>query len=212
MRRLPVYLLLDVSGSMRGAPITAVNEGIKSLVSALRQDPYALETVYLSLITFNNTVEQTIPLTELCEFRAPELTAHLGTYIGKAIKFLSAKVKEEVVRTTPTSKGDWKPLVFMMSDGRSGDKVEKALTEFDKKQFASILICAMGETPNTDALKFISPNVVQMREVNQEGIRDFFKWVTASVATTSTRMAEGCPAPVIMDELPPLPPKINLVK
>ena len=43
-RRLPVYLLLDTSGSMMGEPIAAVETGVQTLVSALRQDPYALET------------------------------------------------------------------------------------------------------------------------------------------------------------------------
>lgn len=44
MRRLPVYLLLDTSGSMYGEPIEAVKNGVQVLVSTLRQDPYALET------------------------------------------------------------------------------------------------------------------------------------------------------------------------
>ena len=44
-RRLPVFLLLDTSGSMRGEPIQAVNNGLQVLISALRQDPYALESV-----------------------------------------------------------------------------------------------------------------------------------------------------------------------
>lgn len=43
MRRLPVYLLLDTSTSMRGEPINAVRDGLDLLVSRLRQDPYALE-------------------------------------------------------------------------------------------------------------------------------------------------------------------------
>ena len=50
MRRLPVYLLLDTSGSMMGEPIEAVKNGVEILVSSLRQDPYALETAHL----FNN--------------------------------------------------------------------------------------------------------------------------------------------------------------
>ena len=41
MRRLPVYLLLDTSGSMSGTPIQAVNNGLQVLVSKLRQDPFA---------------------------------------------------------------------------------------------------------------------------------------------------------------------------
>ena len=54
MRRLPVYLLLDCSGSMYGEPIEAVKNGVQVLVSTLRQDPYALETAYLSIITFDS--------------------------------------------------------------------------------------------------------------------------------------------------------------
>ena len=53
MRRLPVYLLLDTSGSMNGEPIQAVNVGLQSLLSSLRSDPHALDTVYISIITFD---------------------------------------------------------------------------------------------------------------------------------------------------------------
>ena len=35
-RRLPIYLLLDISGSMNGEPITAVQNGVQMVVSALR--------------------------------------------------------------------------------------------------------------------------------------------------------------------------------
>ena len=51
-RRLPVYLVLDCSGSMSGEPIEAVCQGVKALVADLRTDPQALETAYLSVITF----------------------------------------------------------------------------------------------------------------------------------------------------------------
>ena len=75
MRRLPVYLLLDTSGSMYGEPIEAVKNGVQVLVSTLRSDPYALETAYLSIITFNSTAQQVTPLTELANFQAPNLEA-----------------------------------------------------------------------------------------------------------------------------------------
>lgn len=61
MRRLPVYLLLDTSGSMYGEPIEAVKNGVQVLVSTLRQDPYALETAYLSIITFDSDARQVAP-------------------------------------------------------------------------------------------------------------------------------------------------------
>ncbi|EDN3960136.1 tellurium resistance protein TerY, partial [Salmonella enterica subsp. enterica serovar Typhimurium] len=55
MRRLPVYLLLDTSGSMHGEPIEAVKNGVQTLLTTLKQDPYALETAYVSVITFDSS-------------------------------------------------------------------------------------------------------------------------------------------------------------
>ena len=196
MRRLPVYLLLDVSGSMRGEPIEAVNQGIAILADTLRTDPYALETVFISLIVFNAHI----------------LEAKLGTYLGKAIKYLSAKVEAEVIKSTEENKGDWKPLAFIMSDGKSGDKVEKALGAFNKGLFANILICATGSTPNLEALRLISENVIQMKEMDSENIKSFFKWVSASVSTTSAKIDKNNSDEIMFDELPPLPPRINLAK
>lgn len=63
MRRLPVYLLLDTSGSMHGEPIEAVKNGVQTLLTTLKQDPYALETAYVSVITFDSTARQAVPLT-----------------------------------------------------------------------------------------------------------------------------------------------------
>ncbi len=63
MRRLPVYLLIDTSGSMRGEPIESVKVGLEAMVSSLRQDPFALESVNISIITYDRDVKQILPLT-----------------------------------------------------------------------------------------------------------------------------------------------------
>jgi uncharacterized protein YegL len=39
MRRLPVYLVLDVSGSMHGEPIEVVRNGMQILASTVCTDP-----------------------------------------------------------------------------------------------------------------------------------------------------------------------------
>jgi len=46
MRRLPVYLLLDTSGSMSGEPIEAVKNGVQIMISSLRQNPQAIKTAF----------------------------------------------------------------------------------------------------------------------------------------------------------------------
>ncbi|MBO7496064.1 MAG: VWA domain-containing protein [Salinivirgaceae bacterium] len=211
MRRLPVYLLLDVSGSMRGEPIAAVNAGVKALVEALRTDPYALETAFLSIIPFNNTVEQSVPLTELYKIKPPELEAKQGTYLGKALKFLSATAEREVVKSSKEKKGDWKPIVFIMTDGKSGDKIAKALTDFNKSLFSQIVVCAYGNEANIVDLKLITENVIRLDNIDGETIKSFFKWVSASISTSSHSANDNHGDEQPISDLPPLPSSFSFV-
>src|SRR4051812_45033911 len=101
-RRLPVYLVLDCSGSMTGEPIEACRQGVKALLADLRNDPQALETAYLSVITFSSSAQQVCPLTELTAFSEPTLTASGSTALGEALKVLKDAVEREVRKSTPT--------------------------------------------------------------------------------------------------------------
>ena len=68
MRRLPIYFLIDVSESMVGEPIEEVQNGIRTIIQELRFDPYALETVYVSIIAFAGKAKTISELTELFKF------------------------------------------------------------------------------------------------------------------------------------------------
>ena len=71
---------------MDGEPIEQVKTGVDMLVSSLRSDPYALETAYLSVITFNTNANVAVPLTELTDFQVPDLRAAGLTSLGEAFK------------------------------------------------------------------------------------------------------------------------------
>lgn len=211
MRRLPVYLLLDTSGSMYGEPIEAVKNGVQVLVSTLRGDPYALETAYLSIITFNSSAQQVTPLTELSAFQQPTIDAGGCTALGEALALLASKVDSEVTKTTPEVKGDWKPLVFIMTDGEPTDDLNKGLTEFKKRKFGMVVACAAGQGANTNTLKQITENVVQLDTADSATIKSFFKWVSASVSTGSQKVEETGVEATGLSELPPPPPEVNIV-
>ena len=88
MRRLPVYILIDTSASMRGEPIEAVKAGLQSILYSLRQDPDALERVCLSIISYHSHAEQVLPLTEVYKVILPE--------IETAVEILPVKIPPEI--------------------------------------------------------------------------------------------------------------------
>ena len=211
MRRLPVYLLLDCSGSMYGEPIEAVKNGVQVLVSTLRQDPYALETAYLSIITFDSNARQVTPLTELAAFQQPEILASGCTALGEALSLLTRKAEQEVTKTTAETKGDWKPLVFIMTDGEPTDDLNKGLADFKKGKWGMVVACAAGAGANTDTLKKITECVVSLDTADSATIKAFFKWVSASVSSGSMKVEETGVEATTLSELPPPPPEVNIV-
>jgi uncharacterized protein YegL len=120
---------------MHGEPIEAVKNGVQILLSTLRQDPYALETAYLSLISFDSQAKQLVPLTELAVFQAPDLQVR-DYSIGDALALLADKIEQEVAKTTVDVKGDWKPLIFIMTDGVPTDDWRKGCNVYNKSKQA----------------------------------------------------------------------------
>lgn len=211
MRRLPVYLLLDTSGSMSGEPIEAVKNGMQVLLSTLRQDPYALETAFLSIITFDSVATQVCPLTELATFQLPNLVATGTTALGAGLELLAQRISSEVTTSTAEVKGDWKPLIFIMTDGEPTDDWQKGLNALKKIKTGVIIACAAGPSANTNVLKSITEVVVQLDTADSATIKAFFKWVSASVSTGSQKVDSGQKEVVGLDDLPPPPPEVNVV-
>src|SRR5207244_1286749 len=119
IRRLPVYILIDSSLSMAGEPMAAIRQGLKGLLSDLRSVAMAVETAWLSVITFASRARQVVPLTELLHFEEPDLRADTepGVDLGGALRCFLEAVQREVVPTTREKEGDYMPLsVILVSE------------------------------------------------------------------------------------------------
>ena len=202
IRRLPVYLLLDCSGSMAGEPIEAVKQGIKTLISELKGDPQALETAFLSIITFDSSARQISPLTELMLFKEPQIQAGGATALGGALKVLSECIRNEVQTTTATQKGDWKPLVFLMTDGAPTDNLDEGIDAIKTVSTGNIIACGAGANANANTLKKITNNVLMMNNLTAGDMAQFFAWVSSSIKASSKSIDAKPGDPI---ELPPPP-------
>lgn len=209
-RRLPVYMLIDTSGSMRGEPIESVKVGLEAMLSILRQEPYALDTVNISIITFDREVKVLAPLTPLEDFQLPEIVVPESgpTFTGAALELLCKQVDSEVRLSTPERKGDWMPLLFLLTDGKPSDiqVYNNVIPEIKKRHFASIVACAAGMHAKTGPLKQLTDQVFALDTLDSASFKKFFQWVSASIEIGNKSIGATDEL-----ELPPPPEEVNVI-
>lgn len=210
MRRLPVYILIDTSGSMKGEPIEAVKVGLADMVATLRQDPYALETVWISIITYDREVQRVLPLTALEDLQLPDITTPDSgpTHMGAALEMLCKNYDKEVNMGSSEQKGDWMPLLFLLTDGKPSDiqTYNQVIKEVHKRHFTNIVACAAGPSAKTDPLKLLTDKVISLETMDGAIFSKLFQWVSQQVASGGKTM--GVTDSV---ELPDPPAELNLV-
>lgn len=187
MRRLPVYFLIDVSDSMVGDPLKSVQQGLVTTFSQLCSDPYALETVALNVIVFAGKVKKIISMEEVFKCTLPELSVGSGTCFGAALEFLMSDIESNVKTSTSQEKGDWKPIIFIFTDGASTDSTKKAITHW-KSKFAnkySTILVAVGDGADIKLLSEISSDIIKINELDSDSFTKFFQWVSSSVQASS---------------------------
>ncbi|MDR2164687.1 MAG: VWA domain-containing protein [Zoogloeaceae bacterium] len=202
MRRLPVFFVLDCSESMVGANLQKMEECLQVVTRALRTDPYALETVYVSVIAFAGTTRTIAPLVEVVSFYPPKLPLGSGTSLGTALDALMTEIDRNVVKTTPDAKGDWKPIVYLITDGHPTDDPGPAIERWNAKYARKTTLVAIGLGKNADftVLKRLTENVIVYEESKEGDFQKFVKWISASVVAQSKSVGEG----VDSDTLPTL--------
>jgi uncharacterized protein YegL len=210
MRRLPVYFLLDTSGSMYGEPIQALNNALSGMINNLRSDAQALDSLWISIITFDREVKEIVPLTELVNFQLPEITCPQSgpTNTGAGLDFIINKVNADVIKSSPNQKGDWKPLLFVFTDGKPSDIqfYREKIPQIKALNFGSIVGCAAGNMANDDMLKELTDNVVHLDSADSSTLKQFFKWVSETIEQGNKSQGTGESM-----ELPPPPSEITVV-
>ena len=209
-RRLLTYVCIDTSGSMRGEPIEAVNTGLQALLSSLRQNPYALESVHLCIVTFDSVIKEVLPLTPLEQVVLPEIVCpdSGATFLGEAMDYIATAVVRQRQLTTPERKGDWQPILIVLTDGKPTDLLvySEAIPKIKACGFSNIVACAAGPKADASFLQRLTPTVVSLDTMDANAFAKFFQWVSAAVGTRSTSIGAASSS-----DLPPPPPEINVV-
>jgi uncharacterized protein YegL len=184
-RSLPVFLLLDSSGSMAGEKISTLNQAVKQMVVDFKGEKMTEVALQLSIITFGGTAQLTNELVDVNKFEYNSISANGNTPLGEALDLLASVInnKEKV-----TSRG-YKPTIILVSDGQPNDSDwEKKLDDFLKGARTGKCerwCLAIGSDADKTMLKrFINNPLDQVFEANGNEaatkIVSFFKFVTMS--------------------------------
>lgn len=209
-RRLLAYFLLDTSGSMKGEAIEALNNGFNGLISMLRTDPQAMDSLHVSVITFDRNVTNLVPLVDLASYQPVEITCPESgpTHTGHALEMVHNLVKTELIKGSPERKGDWKPLLFIFTDGKPSDlqMYREYIPKIKALDFGVIVGCAAGPKAEVSFLQELTDDVVKLDTTDSNTLTTFFKWVSSSIELGSKSQGTGESV-----TLPPPPSELNII-
>ena len=197
-RALPVFILLDVSGSMSGQKIETVNVALKEMINSFKKIENPKGVIELCLMTFGGGKVSIIKeLSQITDSDAYTLTASGDTPMGMAFE----KVADMIEDKTIVSSRAYTPTIVLISDGNptdfnpAGKSIEEimawdALSKVHsgaRASKATKLAMGIGGDVDINILKaFINNNEIPVISAKDNNtISKFFEWVTMSVSVRS---------------------------
>ena len=117
-------------------------------------------------------------------------------------------VSKEIIKSSAEQKGDWKPLLFIFTDGKPSDiqKYREYIPKVKALDFGVIVGCAAGPKAEVSYLQELTPDVVKLDTTDANMLTTFFKWVSSSIEMGSKSQGTGQTV-----ALPPPPNELNLI-
>lgn len=189
-RVLPVFLLLDISGSMsQNGKIQALNIAVNSMLKTFSSSESCDAAISVSIITFGEGGAKLYrPLSDCSSIKEVSFAADGNTPMGAAISLAKQQIENKAVVTSRA----YRPTVVLVSDGMPNDAWQKPLEDFKENgRTAKCFRMAMsiGAEEGTEAfgvLKgFVSNGMEVFKANNADDIKAYFRFVTMSVTSRS---------------------------
>ncbi len=198
---LPVFVLIDVSASMQGSSISAVNrampEAYQGLIDASIENPFA--ELQVELITFGSSARVVTPLSPPGNGSYTPLDANdNATHLGEALLLLKDRLAQLPKRVA-------QPVVVILSDGQPNDNWQDGLTQYRASTWGKpgrALTIGISVAGQAGALADVCDVVKDTSDAASIGL--LLNWATVTVSKSmSSSMAGGVAA------LPPAPSAAN---
>lgn len=187
--RCPCVLLLDTSGSMQGAPIEALNQGLLSFKDELTKNPLASRRVEVSIVTFDSNINVVQEFVTADQFTPPILTAQGLTTMGAGIHKSLDLIQERKAQYRSNGVAYYRPWIFMITDGEPQGEPDEAVDQASKRLQGD-------ETSKRVAFFSVGVENANMTRLSQLAVRtplklnglnfvEMFVWLSASMSAVS---------------------------
>ena len=194
--RCACLLLLDTSGSMEGAPIEALHQGLRAFKNDLADDASASRRVEVAVVTFDDTVNVVQEFVTADLFEAPVFTAGGHTCMAQALMDALDLIQSRKAQYLANGISYYRPWIFMITDGEPDPEVESE--EFirnvaerlrSEEEGKKVVFYAVGvEGANMKRLEQISVRPpVKLVGLN---FQSMFLWLSKSMETVVQGSAE----------------------
>lgn len=208
--RVACVVLCDVSGSMQGEPIEALQRGFAAFTHYLHNDPLAVKRVEVAVVTFGTAATVLVPMQEARSLQPVPFTAAGTTNMAAGIHLALDIIEDRKQAYKMAGLQYYRPWILVLTDGKPNiDGFEEAVGRLNQVERArGVTVFAVGAGPKVD-YRQLGRLSVQRDAAPLEGLKyeALFEWLSASLASVSnsseySRNDEGLGA---MDAKIPLP-------
>jgi len=211
----PVFLLVDTSGSMDGAPITAVNEELPKIRDVVKDDPTVGEIARVGVMSFGPSAMTELPLSDIQFADIPRLNANgSSTDFGAGFELARSQIESEI-RALGRGTRFHRPVIFFLSDGHHNVSAEwrpkhRKLLDENWKFRPEIVAFGFGDANENEIRAVATTHAFFAKDRDPaSAVREILQTIISSIRVTSRSLrggvAGGLEVPVDSDKFTELP-------
>lgn len=187
-------LVLDVSGSMSGAPINQLNLGLQDFHREIMTDFIAAQRLEVAIVSFGSNISTVQEPALVNNFQMPTLITSGTTKLVDAVRVAINLVESRKHWYKETGQNYYRPFIVLITDGEpDADQditglASEVKSGVSNKRFTFYAIGVQGY--NHSKLSAICPS--QFPPLPLDGLKfgEFFKWLSNSIGII-TKSNEG---------------------
>lgn len=186
--RAACVALIDVSGSMDGEPIAALERGFAAFTRYLHTNSLASKRVEVAVVTFGTVATVLVPMQEARNLRPAQFTAAGTTNMAAGLQLALDIIEDRKQAYKAAGLQYYRPWILVLTDGKANidgfDEAVERLNDVEAARGVTVFSVGVGPRVNYEQLGRLSS---QRSPAPLDGLKfdELFEWLSASLTNVS---------------------------